>query len=183
MPTLTVTEKEHWKERIAHRIDKRIETILAAEPGFMDRVQRDARQRSLVSLGLADGQAELDDIEKQKAALEKRSGQTLRALLARVRGVSPEDVDAPNYQFQYTGEINSAVGRRQTVHEDELLAESEIGREILRLRQEQENLLDTVWLATSPTQLKTLWLKVNQLLASEPSQLERDALEIEPVQD
>ncbi len=29
---LTVTEKEHWKDRIARRIDKRIEAIFAEEP-------------------------------------------------------------------------------------------------------------------------------------------------------
>ena len=133
------------------------------------------------SLGLADWQAELDNIEKQKEALERRYNQVRRAMLAHVRGVPIEDVDEAPYKYHCTNEVDSAVDRRRKVHEDELLAESEIGREILRLRQEQDNLLDTVWLATSPTQLKTLWLKVNQLLANEPSQLERDALEIEPI--
>ena len=42
MPGLTVTEKEHWRDRVARRIDKRIERIAAAEPNLMDRVKRDA---------------------------------------------------------------------------------------------------------------------------------------------
>ncbi|MCA9120721.1 MAG: hypothetical protein H6822_35915 [Planctomycetaceae bacterium] len=50
--------------------------------------------------------------------------------------------------------------RRQAVHEDELLAELERGQEIVRLRQEKEDLLDTVWFATSGAQIKELWSKV-----------------------
>jgi len=126
--SLTVSEKNHWKERIARRIDKKVETLLAAEPNLMDRIHHDARQRALQSLGLADWQAELDGI-----------------------------------------------------HEDELLGECDTGREILRLRQEQEDLLDTVWLASSPSQLKALWSTVNALLGTTPTQLERDALEIPAV--
>ena len=52
--SLTVAEKEHWKDRISRRIDKKVETLLAAEPNLMDRVHRDARQQALQSLGLAD---------------------------------------------------------------------------------------------------------------------------------
>jgi hypothetical protein len=35
--------------------------------------------------------------------------------------------------------------------------------------------------ATSPSQLKTLWTKVGELLSAEPTQLERDALAIVPL--
>ena len=42
MPSLTVTEKNHWKERIARRIEKRVEMLLAAEPNLMDRSHREA---------------------------------------------------------------------------------------------------------------------------------------------
>ena len=72
MPGLTVTEKQHWKERIARRIDKRIETIGAKEPNLMDRISRIGRQKALESLGLADMQAELDAIEEQEKEIERR---------------------------------------------------------------------------------------------------------------
>ena len=179
--SLTVAEKQHWRERISRRIDKKIETLLAAEPNLMDRVHRDARQRALQSLGLAEWQAELDDIEHQKVTLEKRSQQVLKAMLAHVRGVPVEDLDDTHYGYCREEEVKSAVAKRQKVHEDELLGECDTGREILRLRQEQEDLLDTVWLATSAAALKTLWSKVNELLGKEPTRLERDALEIPPV--
>jgi cysteinyl-tRNA synthetase len=179
--SLTVAEKEHWKDRISKRIDKKVETLLAAEPNLMDRIHREARQRALQSLGLADWQHELDDIERQKDQLEKRSRRVLKAMLAHVQGVPTEDVEDTGYGYTRDQEIKSAVANRQKVHEDELLAECDTGREILRLRREQEDLLDTVWLATSAAALKALWSKVNELLGTEPTRLERDALAIAPV--
>lgn len=175
---LTVTEKEHWRDRISHRIDKRIEQLQAAEPNLKDRIEREARSRALQSLGLAEMQAELDRVECEKAALEKQEKQTQRRMLAHVRGVPVEDMADNYYGYHGNDEVKTAVSRRQKIHEDELLAECDTGREILRLREEKENLLDTIWLASSPSQLKTLWTKVTELLSTEPTQLERDALAI-----
>jgi hypothetical protein len=61
-----------------------------------------------------------------------------------------------------------------------LLAGHEIGRQILRLRAERENLLDSIWLATSPSQIRSFWQKVAELLGEEPTRLECDALSIPP---
>ena len=33
MPLLTVTEKEHWKKRVAAKIDKHLEATAASDPG------------------------------------------------------------------------------------------------------------------------------------------------------
>jgi len=95
--------------------------------------------------------------------------------------VPTEDIEGTCYGCYREEEVKSAVAKRQKAHEDELLGECDTGREVLRLRQEQEDLLDTVWLASSPSQLKTLWSKVNALLGTTPTQLERDALAIPPV--
>ena len=67
--------------------------------------------------------------------------------------------------------------------EDELLAQTDLGRQILKLRAERESPLDAIWLATSPRQVKDLWSKVAELLGDKPTQLERDALAIPPVAD
>jgi len=182
MAGLTVTEKEHWKNRIARRIDKRIEAITAVDPNFFDRIQRDARQRALESLGLAEQQAELDESEHQKEALEKREMRLHKAMLAKVRGVEPDDVEG-SYSYRYDNEVENAVKRRKAIHEEELLAESELGQQVLKLRQEKEDLLDTVWLAASTKQIKELWGKVAELLDDEQTQLQRDALAIAPVEE
>jgi hypothetical protein len=72
MPGLSVTKKNHWHDRIAARIDRRIEAIVAHDPGFMERVRRGARRLVLETLGLAEYQAELDAIAAQKEALKKQ---------------------------------------------------------------------------------------------------------------
>jgi len=179
---LTVTEKEHWKERISRRIDKRIEAIVAEDSNLFDRVKRDARQRTLDSLGLAEMQAELDTVDQEKDALGKRGDRIGKAMLTHVRGVPVEDIN-DYYGYRREHEVSGAIERRQQVHEDELLADDETGRWILQLRQEKDNLLDTVWLATSSAHIRTLWSKVVELLGGEQTQLQWDALAIEPVED
>ena len=182
MSGLTVTEKEHWKKRIARRIEKRIEAITAGDPNFFDRIERDARQRALDSLGLAEYQTELDEIEQQTNTLAKREKQLHKTMLARVRGVEPDDLD-DYYSYRQDSEVDNAVKRRQAVQEDELLAESELGQLVMKLRQEKEDLLDTVWLACSAKQIKELWGKVAELLNDEQTQLQRAALTIAPVEE
>jgi hypothetical protein len=182
MAGLTVTEKEHWKDRIANRIDKKVEAVLAEEPNLMDRIHRESRDQALISLGLAEMQRELDAAEQQRSALEKRRLQIERAMVAHVRGVPVEDID-DYHSYRHEHEVNNAITRRQTVHEDELLAGSEVGQRILVLREEKDNLLDTVWLATSSQQIKELWSKVAELLGDNQTQLQRDAQAIVPVED
>jgi len=62
-----------------------------------------------------------------------------------------------------------------------LLAEHELGRQVLQLRSEKDNLLDVVWLATSSVQVRQLWSRVGELLGEKPTDLEREALAIKPV--
>ena len=148
MPGLTVTEKSHWKDRIARRIDKRIELIAAREPNLMDRVQREAQENALASLGLTALRAELDTIDEQKLELDSHQERAHRAMLAAVRRTAVENVSESHLGYLHH-EVVNAIERREKVHEDELLAKDPVGQEILRLRQEKENLLDTVWLARS----------------------------------
>jgi len=181
MSGLTVTEKNHWRDRIAARIDRRIETILAADPGLMVRVQAEARGKALESLGLAEHQAELDSIAKQKEALDKRERRIRRTILAQVRAVPVEDIEESRYFGPHDHELDTAIAKRQGVHEQQLLAEHEVGRQVLQLRSEKDNLLDVVWLATSPVQVRQLWSRVGELLGEKPTDLEREALAIKPV--
>ncbi|MCB9941301.1 MAG: hypothetical protein H6823_23965 [Planctomycetaceae bacterium] len=44
MPGLTITEKEHWKERIGKRIEKKIEVIFGEDPNLCLTAFSEARQ-------------------------------------------------------------------------------------------------------------------------------------------
>jgi hypothetical protein len=179
MSSLTVAEKEHWKNRIGRRIELKIECLLAADPNFLTRIEEQAQHRALESLGLAQLQAERDAIDAQKDQLQERDKQLHRQMLAIVRHVPVEEV-TNDYYFNASqhSDITTAIAKRRTVHEEELLSESETGKQVLRLREEKENLLDTVWLATSPAHIKALWQKVADLLGEAQTPLQIEALAI-----
>ncbi len=185
MPGLSVTEKNHWRDRIAARIDKATERVRARHPGLFDRVRRKAHAEALRSLGLAEAYAELESIRAAEAELARRKKQAQRAMVAALRGIpideAPDNINArfgPELPLPY--EAAEAISHRQATHRDRLLADDPVGREIARLEAEKDNLLDTVWLAASPAQIKQLWTKVGELLGDEPTALEREALAIEP---
>ena len=79
--------------------------------------------------------------------------------------------------------VDQAVKAKAKVLEAEILAETDLGKQVLLLRAEKENLLDTVWLATSTSQIKELWEQVNRLLGLTPTALEEKALRIVPPQE
>ena len=179
MANLTVAEKNHWRDRIQARIDRRIEALTADDPGLLERVRREARGRAMESLGLAGMQEELDGIARQRAELDHRDTQIRKEMLAKVRGVPVDAIEGYTRVYDHP-EIRAAIAKRQEVHEEELLTGDELGSEVLRLRAERENLLDVIWLATSPVQVRQLWSKVAALLGEEPTRLEHEALSIPP---
>ncbi len=182
--TLRMAEKEHWRERIGKRIDQRIETLVAkGDPTLLERVSKDSRERALESLGIAEHQREIEEIEKQPEKLVRRTRRLQAEQRAVVNGTSVEDeLERNDYYARSDHDVTSAVKRRAKALEADILAESDLGKQVLSLRQEKENLLDTVWLATSCSQIKELWLQVNQLLSASPTALEVKALEIAPVE-
>jgi hypothetical protein len=175
MPSWTSAVIQYWTQRLAQRIDQKIEALAAAEPGFRERLAAQARQRALHSLGLAELQTELDALAAQKQQGEQRQRQAQRAMLAVVRR-QPLEAVTQVVDEAMRAEIRQAIEQRQAIHEEQLLAADEQGQHILRLRRERDNLQDTVWLASSPTVLRQLWTKVLQLLGEEPTALQRQAL-------
>jgi hypothetical protein len=182
MPNLTVKEKEFWRDRIARKIDKKIEAVSSRDPNLQARVAARAHQRALESLGLAVMQAELDAFEKQEQELETSRRRVQQAMLAAVRRVPVEEATEAWYG-QLHREIVQAIDKRRVVHEQEFLAEDDNGREVLKLRQEKEDLLETIWLATSPGEVRSLWAKVIEFLGDEQTTLQRGALAIAPVHE
>jgi hypothetical protein len=188
MPGLTATEKSHWRDRIAARIDKATERLKGRHPALFDRFNREARTQALASLGLAEVYAELEEVIAQESKLARRKQQAQRRMVATLRSLPIEEVAIPCH-IRYGGdlplpiEVADAITRRQAVHHDQLLAADPIGREISHLQLEKDNLLDTIWLASSPAQIKQLWTNVGELLGDEPTPLERDALAIEPTKE
>ncbi len=182
---LTLGERSHWKDRIGRRVDRRIETLVAKQdPTLLETVAKKAREKAYESLGIQAQQQELDGIEKQKHEMESRERRLRAEQRAAIKGTRAEDElqYVPCYT-RYDKTVDDAASARAKALEEGILEESELGRQVLALRRERENLLDTVWLATSPKQIKELWEEVNALLETSPTALEEKALKMEPVQN
>ncbi len=178
--SITVKEKEHWKERISRKINQAIDRLCAeTDPGFRERIRIAARQRAVESLGIVESQARVAEIRTTKESLDAEEKVLIRAMATRV--VKAEHCSDNTYLQQNA--VENAIRDRQGVHEKELLAADPLGRKILELQVEQEDLLDTVWLAASPVQVKQLWTRVAEILHEQPTALQKHALSLEPVSD
>ena len=181
--SLTVADRTHWRDRIAKRIDQRIETLVAKQdPTLLQRVSEQAREKAYKSLGIDAQRRELDQLQKQKEEIEKRERRLEAEQRAIVKGTSVEAELEKGSYYHAGDEVDEAVSARARALEADILAESELGRQIVSLRIERENLLDTVWLATSSSQIKELWEQVNVLLEVKPTALEEKALKTAPVE-
>jgi hypothetical protein len=183
MSTLTVREKEHWKERITRKVEQAVEALLAAEnPNYRDRQREKARRLALESLGIARLQDQLDELAEQEKECRTKRAAIYGEMLATACGIlndRPYSGGCSDLPYQ----VLEAIRRRQSLHERELLANDDLGRKLLALEREKEELLDTVWLATSGKQIKQLWQKVAELLGQESTPFQQQALGIDPVED
>ena len=186
MPGLTVTEKNHWSDRIAARIDRAVERIKARHPALFDRVRREAHAEALHSLGLAEPYAELEAIQAEEAALARRKKRAQRAMIAALRGI-PVDEVPDTFGVRYGSELPLPVGggrgdRQAAGGPPGAAPGRRPGRPRDRPAGGREGRPARHGLAgdfAGPD--RALWSKVAELLGDEPTPLEREALAIEPV--
>ena len=173
--TLTVKEKEHWKASIDRKVQRAIDAIYAqGEPHLRERIQTESRRRALESIGILESQERSTAINEEVRNLLEEQREIEKRTSDKVKARCPEYKVAFPYDFRVEG----AVSLRQKRFERELLAEDPLGQKVLRLLEEQEELLDTVWLATSSSQIKELWSRVSRLLEQPPTGLQQEALSI-----
>ncbi len=134
---LTIPEKEHWLAQLRRLLDRKIAALRASDPTRLKRLEAQARQRAWQSLGLASLQAERESLTRQTRELRRRLRQVHRAMLATVRRLPLDEVPRPRARGLPQA-VAEALQQRQAAHIDELLAEDPLGRELLRLRREQE---------------------------------------------
>lgn len=182
MTQLTVKEKEHWKTRICRKVDQAIENLLAkSDRHYLTRLAHEAHELAIDSLGIRELQARIEETDRQEKAICNERQQLNRAIVAQATGLRVEDL--PNAYYAPLSEVDRALRQRARVHEHELMGRDELGKQILALHREKEELLDTVWLATSGKQIRELWSSVTELLQESPTLLQSKALSIEEEAD
>ena len=185
---LTVTEKEKWVTIISSRIDEKIARIIAEkDPKLHERIQKEAEKETLVRLDVVEEQKKLASLLKKAEALAQVVLETLHAQRVKL-GYAASDPYQSYYSYASSKPIvvNSSKFGVESLYpcynsklakiKAELKAASVVGPEIAVLENEKRTLTETIWLASSDTQMKTLWNAVNDLLGNEASGLEKIAL-------
>jgi hypothetical protein len=118
----------------------------------------------------------------------KKRRRVQRAMVAALRGIPVEEVTEPLISrygggLELTHEVLDAIRKHQAVEQERLLAQDPTGQEVARLMTDRDELLDVVWLATSPAQVRSLWSRVGAVLGEQLSRLEQEALAIEPAKE
>ncbi len=175
---LTVKEKEHWKERIEKEIDTAIEKAYRDEGnGLQEKIRQRAKTRAMKHYGLEDY---MRRYSSRKAQIEELQSQQFRASEAAAKPL--ESMSRYCWSDRHSL-IEGVIDRAAKDVEREILQESEFGRKILRLEREREELTDTIWLATSPVQIRNLWKDFSEMLTEEPTELQSQALTYEQLDD
>ena len=152
---LTVREKEHWKDRIEQKIDKAIERAYRDEgKDWRGSIRQEAEALVLKRLGLVDYIKQYEALETQMKSLRKQQD--------KLSEETAKPFEAGRDENRYYSDhghslIKNMINREVAEAEKEILQESEVGRKILRLERERDELPDTIWLATSPVQIRSLW--------------------------
>lgn len=177
--SLTVKEKEHWKERIGKRIDSAVEKLkMSDSAGVLSGIEEEAIKEAERSLGLSELIEKMDELNGRKKKLDE---QLTAVGVEMCKTLGGSEAHSYHYGCGLPHWIKGKIKQRAKVHRTPLLQDSELGRNLLKLEREKEELLDTVWLSTSSKQIKQLWAEVAELLNIEQTDLQKKAAEIEPV--
>lgn len=178
---LSQKDKQHWRDLIAKKIDKRIDGIKAACPSRFSNLAAQAYNESLKSLGLVPFYTKEDTLTKQIRELEQQKEKNERAMIAHLRNVPPDTIE--RYTYNCRSEVQEAVEKRAATHLDALMQADDLGQQVLALEAEKEDLLNSVYLATATSQIKDLYASVLKLIDETPTTLTGAAMAITPVKE
>jgi hypothetical protein len=170
----SVKEKKHLKERIRRKVDQTNELILTKQDGhYLARVSQESHELAIDSLGMREMQAQAEERENREMSLREERQGLYKAMVVKVTGRRLSELPAAYYSFP------PEIDRRAAQHEQELMEKDDLGRRSWRCAA-KEQMLDTVWLATSGKHIRELWSSVTELPQDSPTPLQAKALSIEP---
>lgn len=95
---LTVTERQHWKDRIASRIDRAITAVYCEDdPGLLKRVEAEAKRQAAATLGLDELLEQREQIASESERLGREQLAVNKRLVAAVTGRHKDEVTLPYY--------------------------------------------------------------------------------------
>ncbi|TWU56015.1 hypothetical protein [Rubripirellula reticaptiva] len=174
--SMTVREKEHWKERIGKRIESTIARIVAErDPSYLETIETRAEELAQQRLGLDETVKRAEEIDATIERLKEERVEHLKRNASRLSGRSVSSI-ADRGEWVAKGIIDKRMESQQKLEKRRLMESDELGKLILALLDEQDAMLDTVWLATSPRQIRDLWESVSRLLNEQTTSLQEGVL-------
>lgn len=171
---ISISEKQHWKERIEKKIKQRIHALKSQNPALFTEAEVVARTTAIDSLGIGD---DLDQIEKLKSKIETLETQKKEKCISIIGRLSGEPAMRGYYSdYEFRNSLDNLLKTHIQKKLDDFLQASPLGREVAKLESEKENLMDTIWLATSSRQMSDMWTKVLKLIDEESTDFQREIL-------
>lgn len=167
---LSVTEKQHWKERIDEKIKRRIEALKSRNAAFFAEAETSAKQAAQEELGIHSELKDIKSMERKVEKLEVEIKERLSNAIQRITGKQPDSY------FARMSTVDSELKPHIQRCLNDLLAADPRGQEVLKLESEREQLLDTIWLATSPRQVRDMWAQVLKLLGEDSTEFQKEVL-------
>lgn len=171
---ISISEKQHWKERIEKKIKLRIHSLKSQDPALFKEAEVVARTTAIDSLGISD---DLDQIEQLKSQIETLENQKRDKGVSIIERLSGEPAMKGYYsEYEFRNSLDNLLKTHIQKKLKDFLQASPLGREVAKLESEKENLMDTIWLATSSRQMSDMWTKVLKLLAEESTAFQQEIL-------
>lgn len=162
MATLTVTEKEKWRDMISRRIDREVEQLKLNNEELLKQTEQQAREQAIEKLGIGQLMAKCEAAEAAEKAAKEATWQAEQELAMMLGEETAEDSARPGYWNHChnkpgTERAERSIKKWQSTFNTDLLKQTEAGRRIVELSELKEQLCDAIWLATAPGQLKNVW--------------------------
>jgi hypothetical protein len=143
-------------------------------PEFKAQIEKRSRERVVERYGIQEVHSEREKLQQQIDAFHERLENLDRTIVQMLRDQGVTKGSRPYFSLENFLDSETLAIRR------EILQEFEIGRRIVQLQDEQEQLLDTVWLATSSVQIRNLWQDMMAILGESTTELQQQALSYTP---
>ena len=167
---LSVTEKQHWKERIDEKIKRRIDSLKSRNAAYFAETESAAKQSATEELGI---HSSIETVKSMEQKIEKLEGETKERLSQVIEKITGK---RPDSYFARMSTVDSELKPHIERCLNELLAADPRGQEVLKLESEREQLLDTIWLATSSRQVRDMWAEVLKLLGEDSSEFQKEVI-------
>lgn len=155
---LSVDTEHCWSNRIESMFDQAIERLWFAEGKEMRRtILEQAHELALEQLGIWEEyrqwnemRCEIERLQREYDELEQRMWNTA-------------ETHAGPFEH-HSRNIDSIVEWKSKVAEREILLKHEFGRNILRLKDERNNLFETILMAQTEEMMESVWIAVQGML-------------------